>query len=80
MKTKRIILSNVCPIIPHNVILDTFKQMGIRTDSPISFIRVGFTETGFTHILSFCRQGYIHPDDVNKLPESLQVNYDDTSY
>ena len=79
MKTKRIILSNVCSIIPHNVILNAFKQMGIRTVSSISFIKVGFTE-GFTHILSFRRQVYIHPDDVNKLPESLRVNYDDTSY
>lgn len=80
VKTKRIILSNVCPIISHNVILDAFKQMGIRIVSPISFIRVGFTETEFKHILSFRRQVYIHPDDVNKLPESLQVNYDETSY
>ena len=31
MKTKRNILSNVCPIIPHSVILDAFKQMGIKT-------------------------------------------------
>ena len=45
VKTKRIILSNVCPIITHNVILDAFKQMGIRIVSPISFIRVRFTET-----------------------------------
>ena len=80
MKTKRIILSNVCPIIPHNVILNTFKQMGIRIVSPISFITVGFTETGFTHILSFRRQVYIYPDDANKLAASLQVNYNDTSY
>ena len=71
MKTKRIILSNVCPIIPRNVILDTFKQIGIRTVSPISFIRyIGYRETGFTHILSFRGQIYIYPDDVNKLPES----------
>ena len=41
MTTKRIILSNVCPIL-HNVILDAFKQMGIKTVSLISFIRVGF--------------------------------------
>ena len=80
VKTKRIILSNVCPIIPHNVILDVFKQMGIRIVSPIFFIRVGFTETEFKHILSFRGQVYSHPDDVNKLPESLQVNYDETSY
>ena len=80
MKIKRIILSNVCPIIPHNVILDAFKQMGNKTVSPFSFIRIRFIETGFTHKLSFCRQVYIHPDDVNKLPENLQVNYDETSY
>ena len=41
-KTKRIILSNVRPIIFHNVTLDAFKKMGIKTVSLISFIRVGF--------------------------------------
>ena len=70
VKTKRIILSNVCPIISHNVILDAFKHMGIRIVSPISFIRVGFTETELKHILSFRRQVYVHSDDVNNLPES----------
>ena len=48
--------------------------------SPITFIKVEFLKTGFTHIFSFRSQVYIHPDDVNKLAESLQVNYDDTSY
>ena len=33
MKTKRIIFSNVYPIMPHNVILEAFKQMGIHLSS-----------------------------------------------
>ena len=76
MKIKRVILSNVCPIILHNVISNIFNQMRIRTVSPISFVNVGITEAGFTYILSFFRQVYIHPDDVNKLPGNLQVSYD----
>lgn len=79
-KAKRIILSNVCPIIPHMELETIMKKMEIRLLSPISFIKAGFTESGFTHILSFRRQIYIHPEDENKLPEYLQVNYDNTTY
>lgn len=44
MKTKRIIHSNVYPIILHNVISNVFKQMGIRTVSPTSFVKIGLAK------------------------------------
>lgn len=79
-KSKRIILSNVCPIIPHSIIMKEFEKIGISPSSQITFIRAGINETGYTHILSFRRQVYIKPEDVSKLPETFQINYDDTNY
>ncbi|XP_078051695.1 uncharacterized protein LOC144477830, partial [Augochlora pura] len=79
-KAKRVILSNVCPVIPHAVLESALKKVGVRLLSSISFVRAGFVESGFSQILSFRRQVYIHPDDETKLPEYLRVNFENTKY
>lgn len=79
-KSKRIILSNVCPVIPNHVIIDELSKMNIKPTSQISFIRAGMNDPGFAHIMSFRRQMYIEPEDVAKLPQALPINYDNVSY
>lgn len=79
-KFKRIILSNVCSIIPDNVLEDHLSKMNIRMGSKMTSLRAGFTEPGLAHIMSFRRQVFIHPDDVNKLPESLKIDFDNTTF
>lgn len=79
-KFKRVILSNVCPIIPHLVLEDELKKLNIRLASSITFLRAGIAEPGYAHILSFRRQVYVHPDDIDKIPDSLKINFDDTAY
>ncbi|CAG5073489.1 Similar to Transposon TX1 uncharacterized 82 kDa protein (Xenopus laevis), partial [Cotesia congregata] len=61
---KRIILSNVPPIIPHSYILDELHKLNIEIISPLSFLRVGLNEPGFAHIMSFRRQVYIKANDA----------------
>lgn len=79
-KTKRVILSNVCPIIPHSVIETKISEIKIKPASQITFIRAGINDPGYTHILSFRRQFYIQPEDVDKLPEHIQIIFDNTEY
>ena len=80
-KMKRIILSNVCPAIPHQDILNELKNSyDIQATSKMSFLRAGMNEPGFSHILSFRRQLFLHPDDIKKLPPSLKVVYENTAY
>lgn len=79
-KYKRLILSNVCPVIPHNVLEDELKKHDIRLGSATSFLRAGVSEPGFSHVMSFRRQIYIHPEDVSKVPPSIRINYEDTVY
>lgn len=79
-KAKRIIVSNVCPIIPHSHIEDELTKFNIKPVSTITSIRAGINDPGFSHILSFRRQMYIQPEDVSKLPESLKITYDNTTY
>ncbi|CAG5078487.1 Similar to Transposon TX1 uncharacterized 82 kDa protein (Xenopus laevis) [Cotesia congregata] len=80
IRNKRIILSNVCPVIPHYVLVDKLKELNITPTSPVSFLRAGLTEPGFSYILSFRRQLYVTPDDISKIPDRLQITFEETSY
>ena len=79
-QAKRVIVSNVQPVIPHEVINNAFNNLSIKIVSPITFIKAGFSNNEFNHIGSFRRQLYIHPDDINKMPSSIIINFEQTDY
>lgn len=79
-KYQRIIISNVYPTIPHAIIEESFDKLEIKRESAVSFLRAGITEEGYAHILSFRRQIYIHPEDVHKVPESIKIEHEQTTY
>ncbi|CAI6368795.1 unnamed protein product [Macrosiphum euphorbiae] len=79
-QAKRIIVSNVQPVIPHDVITNAFNNLSIKIVSPITFMKAGFANDEFNHIGSFRRQLYIHPDDINKMPSSILINFEQTDY
>ncbi|KAK2574758.1 hypothetical protein KPH14_012961, partial [Odynerus spinipes] len=63
-RSKRIILSNVCPIIPSNVIEEELSKLHIKPTSQITNIRAAINVPGYAHVLSFRRQMYVQPDDI----------------
>lgn len=79
-RNRRIIISNVCPIIPHVEIEKKLLEMNITPQSPISFLRAGLNETGYNHILSFRRQVYVTPEEFNRLPEKISIEFEETNY
>ena len=78
--SKRIILSNVYPTIPNQLILNALHEIGIKTTSQISHMKAGFATEQFSHILSFRRQVYINQDSVSKLPSSITVTVENTTF
>ena len=79
-RAKRIIISKVCPVIPHSVLEGIFKNLNVTLESKISFIRAGYPEPSLTHILSFGWQVYVNSSDLAKILESLKVTFKNTSY
>lgn len=77
---KRLILSNVCPSIPHFLLEDEIRKLGFKTASPLSFLKAGLSGEEYAHILSFRRQIYVLPDDDLQLPSSIVVQFEETSY
>lgn len=80
LPSQRIILSNVSPTIPHEAIEDIFKRNHVRITCKISFLRAGIQDPKFNHILSFRRQIFVNPEDVEKIPSSFVINHEETQY
>lgn len=77
---KKITISNVCPSIPNQTILDELKKIDIIPVSQIIHIKAGINIEGFEHIRSFRRQMFIKQEDTNKLPGSLVINNNQTLF
>ena len=78
--SKRIILSNVYPTIPNQLILNALHEVGIKTTSQISHMKAGFATEQFSHILSFRRQVYINQYKVSILPSSITVTVENITF
>lgn len=79
---KRLLISNVCPSIPHEILEAALKGIGLKLVSPISFLRAGIPGEEFNHILSFRRQVYVSPPQGShfELQTSIVISFDETSY
>lgn len=77
--SERLVLSNVCPSIPNNILVEELKNIGLEVLSPMTFLKISASLPEFSHILSFRRQIYITPTNIT-IPDSLLINYDNTSY
>ncbi|CAH1099727.1 unnamed protein product [Psylliodes chrysocephalus] len=75
----RLVLSNVCPTIPHTVLTEQLEKMGLKLHSPMTFLRIGASLPEFSHIFSFRRQIFINPPE-GSIPESFVVDYENTTY
>lgn len=71
-RTKRLILSNVSPLIPCRILEAKFSDHNVTRKSSITYMKSGFNDIGYTHLRSFRRSVYIDPEDVNKLPPTFK--------
>lgn len=76
----RLVISNVCPTIPHKNIMQALQEAGLKPVSPIIFLRSGIQEPEFAHLLSFRRQVFISQNEETEIPESLTIQYEDNNY
>ncbi|CAG9818092.1 unnamed protein product [Phaedon cochleariae] len=76
----RLVMSNVSPTIPHDILFSELQALGLTLISPITFLRIGTTNPEYSHILSFRRQVYFTPSDNCEIPESLEISHDGVTY
>lgn len=76
----RVIISNVCPTIPHDIITDKLNNLGLTLVSPITFLHAGLKREEYKHILSSRRQVYIAENEEISIPDRTELEYDETIY
>ncbi|KAJ8679751.1 hypothetical protein QAD02_015538 [Eretmocerus hayati] len=79
-KNRRVVISNVNPTIPNDIILRALKEKGINPVSTIIDVKASLTKPGRGHIQSFRRQTYIKEEEEKLLPESLMIHHDNVNY
>ena len=79
-KTKRVIISNVQPVIPNIVLENKFAELNISLKSQITTLRAGLDEVGFSHIQSFRRQVHIDPEDLQKIPPATLIVHENIKH
>lgn len=77
---QKIIISNACPIIPNEAIVNALSKLGIKLETDIRELRVGSQNPLLAHVLSFRRHFSIKPEDLSKVPDSILLTHTDTSY
>lgn len=78
--TKRILISNINPDIPHELVEDTLKGLGLHLASPVSYLRAGMPSDVYSHILSFRRQVYVFSSTEDfELQTSVVIPFDETT-
>lgn len=77
---RRIILSNVDPAIPEQLLEQEIRRTGIEPVSRITCLRASYISEAYSHIMSFRRQFYMKPNDNLELPPSILVNHNDTTF
>lgn len=84
--SKKLLISNVSPCIPHSVIENVLTTtLGLKLTSAVAFVKASFTITRFQHINSFRRSVYYttdKPENENNtyIPDSLIIKYEDEDY
>uniref|UniRef100_A0ABD2WG55 Uncharacterized protein n=1 Tax=Trichogramma kaykai TaxID=54128 RepID=A0ABD2WG55_9HYME len=77
---KRILLSNVCPEITQETIVEELKKLNITPVSPITFVRSGLKNPDYDHVCCFRRQMYVKPGDLAKIPPRLEIQLHNLTY
>jgi hypothetical protein len=79
MASRRVVLSNVLPDIPNETLLPLLHTFGKPT-SHISQLSISTTHADLKHIKSFRRLVYMLIPSMEKIPSTINVEYDGVKY
>lgn len=77
---KRLVISNVCPSVPNDVIENALRSYNLKIISPMTFLRSGLKDPAYKHVLSFRRQIYISENIEIPIPDTILIEHEGTKY
>lgn len=79
-KYKRIVISNILPQIPNDIVIEQLASLGIRTRNGITNIRCSTSVDLRKHVQSHRRQFYVKEEEASKIPAKIKVRYLNTPF
>lgn len=79
-KYKRIVISNILPKIPSDIVIDQLKTLGIHARNGITNIRCSTSVDLRKHVQSDRRQFYVKEEEAFKVPAKLKIKCMDTPF
>lgn len=79
-QAKRILISNACPQITNETLIQELHKLQVELMSHILFIRSGPRIPGHDHICYLRRQMYVKSEDVDMIPPKLEIPHDGIVY
>lgn len=76
----KVSITNICPSIPDEEILNAFKHLNIKVISPITTHRANLERPEYAHILCFRRILYIPETEKHLVPETLTILYENKEH
>lgn len=73
-RSTRLLISNACPEISHETIINELKKLNLQPTSEMYFLRAGLKKSGFEHITSARRYIYIE-NNFDVLPETTTIEH-----
>lgn len=77
--SKRLLLSNVHPTIPENLLENELKQMGLTLTSNMQYLRAGYKRPELAHIVGSRRAIFV-TNDNEQIPEHINITYENVNY
>ncbi len=80
---KKLLLSNVCPAIPHEPIIEhLINKIGLKLCSPMVYVGAGYNNPALKHVLSSKRSVYynLSENENIEIPSSFQITHDNEEY
>ncbi|CAB0029393.1 unnamed protein product [Trichogramma brassicae] len=78
--SKRMLISNVCPTITQEEIIQELNKLQVQPVSQITFVHSGLKNRGYENVFSFRRQVYVKANDIEKIPPKLEIEHDGMTY
>lgn len=77
---KRLIISNVEPFIPDELIALELTKIGLKLTSEIDWLRAGMKQNGYQHCRGFRRHVFIENNEDITIPEAIIFNFENEEF
>lgn len=78
--SSRIVISGGQPCVSNKQVEEELRKLGMKLETPVKPLRLGFKNDRFVHICGFKRHTFIAPDENNDYPDSFVIVHENNAH